>query len=186
MDWIVKKIDFFFLKDIFIALVFIFDRNLWAKKRFRLRLLIEVFMNPFLSRYIVYLILQNWWKLTFFKGLTTFNGWFRIWHTLNYVTYPPLLKFERVIWRTFLTQVQPLALIHTPFLPFQGYPNFTQPVTDNQMTLDLTLLPLRITIMGMGITDNAGHQIIDVLIIWNMTMMSDYWINVYFVLQFVF
>ena len=39
----------------------------------------------------------------------------------------------------------------------------------------------------VGITppDKAGHQTWRSIILWNMTMMSDYWINVYFVLQYL-
>ena len=33
--------------------------------------------------------------------------------------------------------------------------------------------------------DKAGHQTWRSIILWNMTMMSDYWINVYFVLQYL-
>ena len=33
--------------------------------------------------------------------------------------------------------------------------------------------------------DKAGHQTWRSIILWNMTMMRDYWINVYFVLQYL-
>ena len=33
--------------------------------------------------------------------------------------------------------------------------------------------------------DKAGQQTWRSIILWNMTMMSDYWINVYFVLQYL-
>ena len=101
----------------------------------------------------------------------------------------PLLIWKKiwVILRHFLTQIQskssPLMLFFT--LPLN--PSLIRPFPNYQWisTFDPVLFPKKNWKVGITPPDKAGHQTWRSIILWNMTMMSDYWINVYFVLQYL-
>ena len=102
----------------------------------------------------------------------------------------PLLIWKKiwVILRHFLTQIQskssPLMLFFT--LPLN--PSLIRPFANYQWinTFDPVLFPKKIEKWALLTPpDKAGHQTWRSIILWNMTMMSDYWINVYFVLQYL-
>ena len=102
----------------------------------------------------------------------------------------PLLIWKKiwVILRHFLTQIQskssPLMLFFT--LPLN--PSLIRPLPNYQWinTFDPVLFPKKFEKWALLTPpDKAGHQTWRSIILWNMTMMSDYWINVYFVLQYL-
>ena len=102
----------------------------------------------------------------------------------------PLLIWKKiwVILRHFLTQIQskssPLMLFFT--LPLN--PSLIRPFETYQWinTFDPVLFPKKFEKWALLTPpDKAGHQTWRSIILWNMTMMSDYWINVYFVLQYL-
>ena len=86
-----------------------------------------------------------------------------------------------------MTQIQskssPLMLFFT--LPLN--PSLIRPFANYQwiFTFDPVLFPQKNWKVGITPPDKAGHQTWRSIILWNMTMMSDYWINVYFVLQYL-
>jgi hypothetical protein len=101
----------------------------------------------------------------------------------------PLLIWKKiwVILRHFLIRIQskssPLMLFFT--LPLN--PSLIRPFANYQwiFTFDPVLFPPKNWKVGITPPDKAGHQTWRSIILWNMTMMSDYWINVYFVLQYL-